>query len=575
MLLAISPMAGDGSPIVDAGCRRGDTCAHPCASTTHHDCLAITPALYLHLSATPPTMSSDAIDLTSLSEEQQLALQQFTSVTDQELASALPLLRKCQWNAQIAITRFFDGDADTVDPAAEAARVPAPDTNARRTETLMDHIPSRPSSSRSRRSPALEPAPRVVPTPESQLVQSVPFPINIFLLPFNLTYTIFQRVFGVVGYLFPFLPRLLARIWSGRTSQPSRDTGRRPLNPTDTAARFHREFEEEYGVTHGTLPFHENGYAHAFDTAKRELKYMLVVLLSPEHDDTAPFVRDTLLSPDFIHFVKQPENNILLWAGTVQDAEAYQVAYALNVNRFPYTTLIVHTPSVSSTAMSKICTTSGPVTPNDLMAKLQAAMRQHGQELERVRQQRAEQDAGRNLRQEQESAYERSLAQDREKARKRREETAAKEKADREEREREEQKADRARKVAQWRRWRAQRMPTEEPGPEVKDAVRISIRLASGERVIRKFAADAELEELYAFVECHGQHETMVEKEIPKPEGYEHEYGFRLVSPMPREVYDLDKAGTLKERIGRSGNLIVEKILDEDDSENEEDDGET
>ena len=207
------------------------------------------------------------------------------------------------------------------------------------------------------------------------------------------------------------------------------------------------------------------------------------------------------------------------------------------------------------------------------MAKLQAAMRQHGQELERVRRQRAEQDASRNLRQEQESAYERSLAQDREKARKRKEEAAAKEKAEREEREREEEKAEKARKLAQWRRWRAQSIPAE-PGAEVKDAVRISIRLSSGERVVRKFAADAELEELYAFVECYDEmrSEVVVEKEVPEPEGYEHEYGFRLVSPMPREVYELGKegGGGLKERIGRSGNLIVEKIVGEDESDSEE-----
>jgi len=57
------------------------------------------------------TMPDPDFDITSLSEEQQLALQQFTSVTDSELNAAVPLLQKCQWNAQIAITRFFDGDA--------------------------------------------------------------------------------------------------------------------------------------------------------------------------------------------------------------------------------------------------------------------------------------------------------------------------------------------------------------------------------------------------------------------------------------------------------------------------------
>lgn len=511
-------------------------------------------------------MADGAIDLTSLTEEQQLALQQFTSVTDQELTAAVPLLQKCQWNAQIAITRFFDGDADTVDPAAEAAHAPPPQ-DSRRAETLMDSIPAR-----SRRSPAHDLAPRVVPTPESQITQPVPFPFSILLLPFNLTYAICQRVFGAVGYVFPIVPRLLARFWSGRTSQPSRDAGRRPLNPRDTAARFMREFEEEYGVTHGTLPFHEGGYAQAFDIAKRDLKYLLVVLLSPEHDDTTPFVRDTLLSPDLVQFVKQPSNNIILWAGTVQDAEAYQVASALNITRFPYACLIVHTPSVSATAMSKIATSTGPVTSQDLIAKMQTAMQEHGQELERVRRQRQEQQASRNLRQEQESAYERSLAQDREKARRKKEEAEAHEKSEREERERAERKADEARKLFQWRRWRAQSIPPE-PSTDVKDAVRMSLRLPNGERVIRKFSADADLEELYAFVECHDvlEDEAVSEKDVEEPEGYRHEYSFRLVSPMPREVYGFEKGGSIRDRIGRSGNLIVEKIVEEEeDSEGEE-----
>ena len=514
-------------------------------------------------------------DISSLSEEQQLALQQYTSVTDQDLAAAVPLLQKCQWNTQIAITRFFDGDADTIDPAAEAARAPPPPpVNARRSETLMDTIPTRYSTRSGRR--GLEPAPRVVATPESQISQPMPFPFNIIFLPFNLTYTIFQRLFGTIGYLFPFLPRLLNRLYSGRALQPSRDTGRRPLNPTDTAARFMREFEEEYGVTHGTLPFHESGYAQAFDLAKRELKHLLVILLSPEHDDTAPFVRETLLSPDLIEYIKEPSNNIVLWAGTVQDAEAYQVANALNVTRFPFASLIAHTPSVSSTAMSKIATSAGPVSSQDLISKFTTAISAHKEELDRLRAQRQEQELNRSLRQEQESAYERSLAQDREKARKRKEEEAEKEKAEREERERAERKADLARKLAQWRRWRAQSIPGE-PDASDKDVVRVSVRLPSGERVVRKFRSDAELEELYAFVQCYdllGEEGDagMSEKEAQEPENYEHVYKFQLVSPMPREVYDLEKTGTLKERIGRSGNLIVERIIGEDDSDEDDDD---
>lgn len=47
-------------------------------------------------------MAEDSdLDLSRLTDEQQLALQQFTSVTDQDLNAALPLLRKCQWNVQV------------------------------------------------------------------------------------------------------------------------------------------------------------------------------------------------------------------------------------------------------------------------------------------------------------------------------------------------------------------------------------------------------------------------------------------------------------------------------------------
>jgi FAS-associated factor 2 len=515
------------------------------------------------------------MDISSLSESQQIALQQFTSVTDQDLSTAVPILQKCQWNAQIAITRFFDGDAETVDPAAEAARAPPPATDSRRSETLMDGIPtrSRPRSPNDAASSA-DLAPRIVPPPESQRIQPLPFPFSILLLPVNLSYAIFSRVFGVIGYLFPFLPRLIHRLYSGRTSQPSRDTGRRPLNPRDTAARFMREFEEEYGVPPNTLPFHEGGYASAFDIAKRDLKYLMIVLLSPEHDDNGPFVRDTLLSTEFVEFMNAPQNknDIILWAGTVQDAEAYTVASALNVTRFPYTVLMVYAPSISNTALKKISTTAGLIPAPDLVGKIQTAMQNHTEELNRVRRQKQEQEATRNLRQEQESAYERSLAQDREKARRKKAEAEEKEKVEREERERLERKEDEKRKLAQWRRWRAQTLPAE-PGSEVKDAVRVSLRMMDAQRVIRKFRAEADLEELYAFVECYDivdGEEQVSEKEVPEPEGYEHEYKFRLVSPMPREVYDLDKAGSIGERIGRSGNLIVEKVIEEDDEEDEE-----
>ncbi|THZ75764.1 UBX-domain-containing protein [Aureobasidium pullulans] len=508
-------------------------------------------------------MSAPSTDISQLSEEQQLALQQFTSVTDQDLDTALVLLQRCQWNAQIAITRFFDGDADVVD-------VPPPQ-DIRRSENLAASLDAAAFTRTRPTTNGLQQAPRVVPTPEGQLTQPAPFVLQLLFFPFNLTYSIFSRIFGAVGYLFPILPRLLHRLFPLQPARP-RNTDRRPLNPRDTASRFIREFEEEYNVESNTIPFFENGYAQAFDLAKRELKYLLVILLSPEHDDTDPFVRDTLLSPEAKDFIQNHASDMIVWAGSLQDSEAYQVATALNVTKFPFTGLVVHTPSVSSTSMSLIARIAGPVPPSEFLAKMQDAMQKRDQELEGARRQRSEQQASRSLREEQNSAYERSLAQDRERARQRKEAEAAREKAEREERDKAEAKARKAQNILQWKKWRTQSLP-EEPASTASDVVRISIRMPSGGRVIRKFGADAELEELYAFVECYDiiqSDEPATEEDASEPSGYSHEYEFQLVSPMPREVYGLDQGGTLKARVGRSANLIVEKLIDEEDEDEEE-----
>jgi len=49
----------------------------------------------LHLMATPE------LDIAQLSEDRQLALQQYTAVTDQNLDAAVSLLQRCEWNVQV------------------------------------------------------------------------------------------------------------------------------------------------------------------------------------------------------------------------------------------------------------------------------------------------------------------------------------------------------------------------------------------------------------------------------------------------------------------------------------------
>ncbi|KAL8997108.1 MAG: hypothetical protein Q9169_003544 [Polycauliona sp. 2 TL-2023] len=510
-------------------------------------------------------MAGDNFDPSQLSASQKEALGTYTAVTNQEPSAAIALLERSQWNVQIAIAKFFDGEApDQVEEARAAiASSPAPPPSSSRQETLMNGFSTSPRPSTRAR---LDAAPRIVPQPEHQTVYRTPFILALILTPFNLIYRILSGSFRLFAYLFPFLPRMLSGLAGSRAQpRPQRDTtGRRPLNAQDTAARFVREFEEEYGQ-HG-LDFYPDGYAQAYDLAKKDLKFLLVVLLSPEHDDTTTFVRGTLLSQEVVNYVNDPQNKIILWAGSVQDSEAYQISTALNCSKFPFAAVVAHTPEDSSTSMSTIVRISGLVPPSTFVARLRAAISNHSTTLAQARASRNEQQATRTLREEQNSAYERSLAQDRERTRQRRDEEEARSHAEREQKAKAEAAKLAARDLEQWRQWRAQSIPAE-PSASGEGVTRVSIRMTSGERVVRKFSAESDMEDVYAFVECYDILAGGVAgSNTSAPQGYRHNYRFRLVSPMPRTVHDVAGGSTIGQKVGRSGNLLVESI---DDDENE------
>ena len=501
-------------------------------------------------------------DLSELTAAQQEALQTYTSVTDQEPLASIPLLQRSEWNVQYAIARFFDGEPAT-DPVADA-RASLPSTSSRQTSNLqLDDLidASRPRTSTSRRSP--EDVVEKVDTSAAAITQQQPsFLLSALLTPFNIMYRVFSTILAPFGFLVPsFISRIFARLFNQRT-RPTR----RALPPADNARRFIREFSEEHGDSH-QLPFVESGFNLTLDNAKKDLKFLLVVLFSPNHDDNSTHVQETLLHPSFRAFLTTHSDSLLLWGGNVQDPEAYQVSASLSCTKFPFAALICNTNDTGSSGMAVVMRAVGPMPAQELVGKLGTAITAHQTQLRSARNQRAEQQATRNLRDEQDDAYERSLAQDRERVRRRREEEEAQERAQRQARAATEAKETRQRKREQWRKWRAQSLPSE-PAADVKEVIRISIRMPSGDRVIRKFLPDADLEELYAFVECHEISDDGAE--TVEPEGYEHKYSFHLVSPMPRTLFDLEKGGSVGERIGRSGNLIVEPIDEGEDETDQE-----
>ncbi|XXH05767.1 PAB-dependent poly(A)-specific ribonuclease subunit 3 [Hypoxylon texense] len=522
--------------------------------------------------------SNGDVDISQLSPEQQSALEQYTQVTAQDIKDAVPLLQRSQWNVQIAVAKFFDGEGPDLVAEAMAAQNDIPRQPARHENLQESLASSRPFGGRPLRRARPDPAPRIVPQPPT--THRPPWLLAVLFAPFNFGYRALSTFFRTFVYIFAFLPASVRprSITTSMTSGWKGTMGRRMLMPRDTAARFRREFEEEYGTT--SLPFYEGGFAQALDLAKKELKFLLIVLMSPEHDDTESFTRETLLAPEIVSFINDPENNIVLWGGNVLDSEAYQVAAEYNCTKYPFSCLVCLTPkeggSSSSTRMSIVKRLVGPLSPSTYLAELQTAIGKYAPDLAGVRAERTANEVARNLRTEQDSAYERSLARDRERARQRREAEAAAAEAEKRARQEAEAAELRAAQRKQWRRWRAGTLAPE-PDAAAKNVVRLALKMPGNDRVVRRFANTTTVEELYAFVECYDilngleeDEEYVSEKPARKPDGYEHEYQFRIASPLPRVVYEPDKNATLADTIGRSGNLIVEDVIP-DDEEDEED----
>lgn len=416
-----------------------------------------------------------------------------------------------------------------------------------------------------------DPAPRIV--PQQPIVRHSWF-VGLMMTPIGWGWSAASTIFRTILYILSFLPAPLRprAITRGLATGFKSSSGRRMLMPRDTAARFKREFDEEYGAN--GLPFFEGGLAQAHDLAKKELKFLLVVLLSPEHDDTETFIKNTLLDSSVVDFIKDPTNNIILWGGNVLDSEAFQVSVEYNCSKFPFSALVCLTPKEGSTRMGIVKRLPGPIPPNTYISEIQGAFEKYGSDLAGVRAERVASEVARNIRTEQDNAYERSLAIDRERARQRREAEQAAEAAEQMAQEQARAAALREDKRRQWKAWRATRLLPEPPSSE-KNVVRVAIKLpeqSGGGRVVRRFLQDTPLEELYAFVECYDVQieEGGDESDREKPADYEHQYMFRIASNLPREVYSASTTVTMGEKIGRSANLIVEESTGESDEEDEE-----
>ncbi|OBZ81969.1 FAS-associated factor 2-B, partial [Choanephora cucurbitarum] len=362
--------------------------------------------------------------------------------------------------------------------------------------------------------------------------------LSLFLWPMHITWRITWQ-----------LLQLTARVFHKPMISSQRADAR------SEADRFLREFESSFGTTHPHF-FSEGGYTKALNAAKSQLKYMLAILSSEEHDDHHRFCKETLTNPELLEFLHQ--HQVIVWGGHVKYTEAYQVSHLLQATTYPFLAIIALQPSNDSQKMAVIDRIEGETNPTFIIRRLEQAMARVGPSLNQLRRQREQQEVERLLREEQERAYQESLRADQEKQERIQQEQQA---AERAEKARQRRARNRQLHIQQLVHQVKDRQALVENEP-AEDMTRVSFRLATGERVIQKFRANDPLVSLYQFIEAYPYlNQPSGSSELPE-EDYVHEYNFTLHSPFPRTVYDPDPDRQIKDEKGLwpSATLIVDTM---------------
>lgn len=358
-------------------------------------------------------------------------------------------------------------------------------------------------------------APRV-PAERPAYVFSVPPLLSLLMLPFQLGTKLANSLLAAVCWL---LPQRWQRL--------------PPAPPIPAIERYKLDYAQRHGHDAALPPLFEGSYINALDAARADLKFLVVAIVSKCHESTKRFeqlLTDEQAQPLF------SRNDVILWVGDAQNAEAFQVANALRATSLPFIGLIApspRTPQSSTVIMAMLLRRPGmPPSARDLAHTVEERMENHMPRLLALRMDRQQHAAARQLREQQDLAYQQSLEADRQRL----QAAAQAERAERESRRAREVYAARLNSWIAWRTARFDAQPAEPEGP----SARVLMRLPSGERVVRKFAGSDSVRTIYEFVLCKLRPaQTAAEStelSAYPPENFQPKFNFELASPMPRKV---------------------------------------
>ncbi|CAG0921365.1 unnamed protein product [Notodromas monacha] len=259
---------------------------------------------------------------------------------------------------------------------------------------------------------------------------------------------------------------------------------RRP-DPREDVQAFIADFRAKY-VTNGLCPpFVDLAYRQALEQAKRELKFLIVYLHSAEHVDVPKFCMESLCNKDVVDFLTT--NSLLVYGCSVTSTDGYNVSEIMRETDYPFVALVC----LKNNQMTIVERLEGTAPPEKFLAFLRTGIASNEIHLTAARLAREELNASRELRAQQDRAYQESLERDRQLQMERQAVLDA-----------EKREVDRKALIL---RQKVDFVSRLEPEPDAKQpgVFTINATLPNGQRLMRRFLPQHKLTALFYFVFCH------------------------------------------------------------------------
>ncbi|KAF9443437.1 hypothetical protein P691DRAFT_808971 [Macrolepiota fuliginosa MF-IS2] len=564
--------------------------------------------------------------MSNLTDSQRQALDQLRELTNggsDEVSTSV--LESVDWNVERAAELIFGGGTGNVPPALPKPVIEQFDID----DSAQDQGQNRGAVSQWNHGGL-----STIYTLARPLFSLLTFPLHILSSVFRFIFSILripvpQLRFSTLNFYRPLrrpthrggpdrwlreLEEELGAVCIGRLNAPrgSTSTSGVEAGPSRLTARNNAQSDDALADGRKLLPdFVISSYEEFLRTCQRELKVGCVILLTEEHDDTAEFKRATLTNPDFVRALYN--NNILVWGGDVRDLEAWNASEKLQATTYPFIAFVALQPRRAPTSSSSSRSSSssqqpvltvlsrhqgkpypsgtGPTSAQVIIDHLDRQLFPRVNPfLESLRAQQRERERDRQLREEQDRAFQEAARRDKERIEAKiaaeRAEIEARRKAEEEARlvalKREEEAAQAKRKEEirmNWRRWARKAVvgPTAVAGGNL----RIAVRLATGTRLVQSFAPTTSLTALYAFVDSQmipsqfgpqddpatppegvETGEKAIENQIGVCGGAVEWWGFQLATAYPRSEIPWRRGVQLGElSVLKGGGQIVVEML--------------